>query len=70
MAKSRITGREFARYMDEQELRTNDGAKLVAELLNRSINTVQGYYSRGIDRNAMELLKAKLKEFRDEQTKK
>lgn len=53
---------EFARLMEQYGLRTDAGAAFVGELLRRDAQTVKTFYSRGIDRNYLELLQYKLQE--------
>lgn len=57
----RATAREFGAYMDSMELRSVEGAQLIASALYCKLNTVMSFYSRGILRTELELLKLKIR---------
>lgn len=62
MKKQKIDNKEFAAFMESMGLRTNEGAKVAADAINRSVASVHAYYKRGIDSNTFAILKIKLRE--------
>lgn len=60
MSKRLASGKEFAAVMEEYNLRTNEGQKLVATILNFTQSNVRNFYVRGLRRNDLEMLKIKL----------
>jgi predicted transcriptional regulator len=58
--KRHATGAELRALLDTYGLRGNDATARAARLLGVSQNAVQAYFSRGLRRNDLELLRYKL----------
>jgi hypothetical protein len=56
------TGEELRALLERYGLRGNPASAMVADLLRVSQTSVQGYYSRGLRRNDLDLLAYRLAE--------